>query len=336
MNQIKPRRSDGTIQHRRVKQPWPPNRLFKILSIDGGGIRGVFPAAYLAELENRFLSGSPITSHFDMVAGTSTGGIIALALAKGLTAQDALRIYLDKGEDIFPPLVGTDRLIRLVKSVSKPKYDQEKLRSALDEEFGNELFGAAQIRCVIPCFEGLHGEPFIYKTPHHPDYTLDQHKRMVDIALQTSAAPTVFPAVQDDGYIMVDGGLFANNPIMNALVDAVACFDVPLENVRILSIGTGEETFSLSERAQNGGLKDWAIALPFLAAFRAQSKNALGQAFLLAGKENVVRIDVPESAQQIELDDVTRAVRELPLTARSLVEGSGHYVKSVFLGSTCC
>ena len=80
----------------------------------------MFPAAYLAELENRFLSGSPITSHFDMVAGTSTGGIIALALAKGLTAQDALRIYLDKGEDIFPPLVGTDRLIRLVKSVSKP------------------------------------------------------------------------------------------------------------------------------------------------------------------------------------------------------------------------
>lgn len=336
MNQIKPRRSDGTIQHRRVKQPWPRDRLFKILSIDGGGIRGVFPAAYLAELENRFLSGGPITSHFDMVAGTSTGGIIALALAKGLTAQDALRIYLDKGEDIFPPLVGTDRLIRLVKSVSKPKHDQEKLRSALHEEFGNELFGAAQIRCVIPCFEGLHGEPFIYKTPHHPDYTLDQHKRMVDIALQTSAAPTVFPAVQDDGYIMVDGGLFANNPIMNALVDAVACFDVPLENVRILSIGTGEGTFSLSERAQNGGLKDWAIALPFLAAFRAQSKNALGQAFLLAGKENVIRIDVPESVQQIELDDVTRAVRELPLTARSLVEGSGHFVKSVFLGSTCC
>lgn len=101
MNQIKPRRSDGTIQQKRVKQPWPRDRLFKILSIDGGGIRGVFPAAYLAELENRFLCGSPITSHFDMVAGTSTGGIIRLALAKGLTAQDALRIYLDKGEDIF-------------------------------------------------------------------------------------------------------------------------------------------------------------------------------------------------------------------------------------------
>lgn len=331
MNQIIPRRSDGTIQQKRVKQPWPKDRLFKILTIDGGGIRGVFPAAYLAELEHRFLGGKSISRHFDMVAGTSTGGIIALALAKGMTAQDALRIYLDKGERIFPPMTGTDRLIRLVKSVSQPKHDQQNLRSALEEEFGDELFGAAQIRCVIPCFEGLHGEPFIYKTPHHPDYTLDQRKRMVDIALHTSAAPTVFPAVQDDGYIMVDGGLFANNPIMNALVDAVACFEVPMENIRILSIGTGEEAFSLSERAQNGGLKDWAIALPFLAAFRAQSKNALGQAFLLAGKDNVIRIDVPESAQQIALDDVARAVQELPLCARSLVEGTGHYVNNVFL-----
>lgn len=87
----------------------------------------------------------------------------------------------------------------------------------------------------------------------------------------------------------------------------------------------------ISENAQNGGLKDWAILLPFLAAFRAQSKNALGQAFLLAGKDNIVRIDVPERAKQIALDDVARAKEELPLAARALVEASGHYVNSVFL-----
>lgn len=331
MNKVTPRRSDGTIQKKRVKQPWPKDKLFKILTIDGGGIRGVFPAAYLAEIEKRFLGGAAITDYFDMLAGTSTGGIIALALAKGMTAQEALNIYLDKGDRIFPVLKGTDRLIRLVKSVGQPKHDQGILRCALEEEFGDELFGAAKIRCVIPCFEGLYGEPFIYKTPHHPDYTLDQHKSMVDIALQTSAAPTIFPAIQDDGYIMVDGGLFANNPTMNALVDAIACFDVPLDNIRILSVGTGEGAFSLGKSAQNGGLKDWAIALPFLAAFRAQSKNALGQAFLLAGKNNVVRIDAPEAPKQIALDDVSRAIAELPLAARALAESSGHYVNSVFL-----
>lgn len=333
MNLQIPRRSDGTIQQKRIKQPWPKDKPFKILSIDGGGIRGIFPAAYLSELKRRFLGGNSVVDQFDMIAGTSTGGIITLALAKGLTSKDALNIYLDKGETIFPDLKGAERLIRFVKSISQPKYDQQLLRTALETELGDTLFGAAQTRCVIPCFEGLHGEPFIYKTPHHPDYVLDQYKSMVDIALHTSAAPTVFPAVNNGGYIMVDGGLFANNPVMNAIVDAMACFDVPPENIRILSIGTGEAMFSLSESAQNGGKKDWAILLPFLAAFRAQSKNALGQAFLLTGRDNVVRIDVPETADQIDLDDVARSKDELPAVARAMIEATGHHVNRLLLKS---
>lgn len=133
---------------------------------------------------------------------------------------------------------------------------------------------------------------------------------------------------------MIDGGIWANNPVMNALVDALTCFEVPRENIRILSIGTGEGTFSLSEKAQNGGAKQWASLLPFYAASRAQSKNALGQAFLLTGKNNVVRIDVPESDKSIELDDVTRSIKELPHAARALVEGSGHLVFEKFLVET--
>jgi patatin-like phospholipase/acyl hydrolase len=98
MNFIPPRRSDGTSQHARKKLPWPKDRLFRILSIDGGGIRGVFPAAYLAEIEKRFLSGAPVANHFDMIAGISTGGIIALALGHGMTASQALDIYLERDE----------------------------------------------------------------------------------------------------------------------------------------------------------------------------------------------------------------------------------------------
>ena len=103
---VPPRRSEGTIEHTRLKQPWPKDRLFRILSIDGGGIRGVFPAAYLAELERRFLGGKPVGRHFDMVAGTSTGGIIALALASGMSAAQALQVYVERGERIFPTLSG--------------------------------------------------------------------------------------------------------------------------------------------------------------------------------------------------------------------------------------
>ncbi|MEP5761707.1 MAG: patatin-like phospholipase family protein [Litoreibacter sp.] len=121
MNSLAPRRSDGTIQQKRVQQPWPKDRLFKILSIDGGGIRGVFPAAYLAELEKRFLGGASIADHFDMVAGTSTGGIIALALAKGMTAKAALDIYLNKGDRIFPTLKGAERIVRSVTPYLGPE-----------------------------------------------------------------------------------------------------------------------------------------------------------------------------------------------------------------------
>ncbi|WP_219821624.1 CBASS cGAMP-activated phospholipase [Sneathiella aquimaris] len=325
------RRSDGTIQQRRVLQSWPTGKPFRILSIDGGGIRGVFPAAYLAELERRFLGGASVGDHFDMIAGTSTGGIITLALAKGMTAEQALSIYTKRGEKIFPSKRGLPRLLRWATSFFKPKHDQAVLREELKVEFGTTLFGEARNRCVIPSFDGLYGEPVIYKTPHHPDYKLDQHKTLVDIALHTTAAPTIFPAVKDGGYVMIDGGIWANNPIMNALVDALACYDVPRENIRILSLGTGEATFSLSETAQKGGKKDWAILLPFLAASRAQSKNALGQAFLLTGKDNVIRIDVPETDTPIALDDVARSLNELPHAARSLVEASGQQVFEKFL-----
>ena len=325
-----PRRSDGTIQHARRKQPWPAGRPFRILTIDGGGIRGVFPAAYLAELEKRFLGGRSIADHFDLIAGTSTGGIIALALAHGLTAQQALEIYVDRGERIFPTDKGWRKWRRVLRWLSKPKHDPAVLRAELAEVFGEKTLEAAIKRLVIPSFEGRHGEPFLYKTPHHPDYQLDRVKAFVDVALHTTAAPSYFPAVDDGGYVMIDGGVWANNPIMNALVDVLACFDVPREDVRILSLGTGEATFTVEDRVGRGGVGHWAFLRAFKAAGRAQSKNALGQAFLLAGKNNVLRIDVPESDTPVALDDAPRAIRELPLVARSLVEGSGHRVEEMF------
>ena len=128
MNYTPPRRSDGTLQSVRAKQPWPQGKPFRILSIDGGGIRGVFPAAYLAELENRFLSRRSIASYFDMIAGTSTGGIIALALAHGMTAAEALAVYRDRGARIFPPRTGVSKWRQTLRWVSKPKHDPAVLK----------------------------------------------------------------------------------------------------------------------------------------------------------------------------------------------------------------
>lgn len=331
MTYIPPPRSNGTIQTTRLKQLWDPGRPFRILAIDGGGIRGVFPAAFLAEIERRFLDGESIANHFDMIAGTSTGGIIALALAHGLTAQEILDVYVDRGERIFPHAGRLGRLWRIIRSAGKPLHDQGRLQNELLRIFGDAHLGDAQSRLVVPSFDGRHGEPFIYKTPHHPDYKKDRHKRMVDVALHTSAAPYYYPGVLDAGYVMMDGGLWANTPVMNALVDALACFDVTREDIRILSIGTGQEAFTIDERSRLGGWLRWRSLRPYYAATRAQSKDSLGQAYLMIGRQNVHRIDVPESDDPIGLDETRRAVRELPRMARVHAEAVGHHLHSVFL-----
>ncbi|NGO66113.1 patatin-like phospholipase family protein [Rhizobium daejeonense] len=335
MNYVPPRRSDGTIEHTRVKLPWPKDRLFRILTIDGGGIRGLFPAAYLAEIERRFLGGASIAKYFDMVAGTSTGGIIALGLAAGKTAREISEIYTDRGEYIFPrPKPFTD-LWRWLRSMRASKYDRSALQSELLRVFGHEVLDNAKTRVVVPSFEGEYGEPFIYKTPHHPDYQKDRHKAFVDIAQHTAAAPSYFAAVENHGYQMLDGGIWANNPIMQALVDVLACYDVPRENIRILSIGTGDETVELAKRHLSGGKIDWGVSMKvpllFRLAARAQSKNALGQAFLLVGKPNVIRVDMDERERHMDLDDVVRAKAELPNFARAHAESNGQLIKHIFL-----
>lgn len=335
MNYVAPPRSDGTIEHTRVKQPWPKDRLFRILSIDGGGIRGIFPASYLAEIERRFLNGASIGSHFDMIAGTSTGGIIALGLAHGMTAQQVLNIYMERGETIFPDPKWFAKLWQKLRFTVKAKHDQKVLHGELLRIFGDTVVNDAKTRLVIPSFEGAYGEPFIYKTPHHPDYQKDRHKKLVHVALHTTAAPAYYSAVENDGHIMLDGGVWANNPVMNALVDALVCYDIPRENIRILSIGTGDETIKLRKRHLTGGVNGWGVSVGipmlFKIASRAQSKNALGQAYLLAGKNNVVRIDVPESDEIIEMDDVASSKRILPNVAKAQAEASGHYINSMFL-----
>src|SRR5687768_16727007 len=101
------KRSDGALKERRKPLPWSRDRDFRILSIDGGGIKGIFPASVLAGIEERFLGGRSIARHFDLVAGTSTGGIIALGLAAGLNARAIANLYIDRGAAIFPSSDGT-------------------------------------------------------------------------------------------------------------------------------------------------------------------------------------------------------------------------------------
>ena len=191
-----PRRSDGSIELQRIKLPWPKDRPFRILAIDGGGICGILPAAYLRELEGRFLNGGPIGSYFDMIAGTSTGGVIALGLACAIKADEILKLYTERGETIFPPGNFATRALRKCRHVVRYIYDENSLETELRKIFRDRVLGEATTRLVIPAFEGRYGEPWIYKTPHHPDYSKDQHEQMARVAMATAAAPTYFKAFE--------------------------------------------------------------------------------------------------------------------------------------------
>lgn len=329
MTYVPPPRSDGTKQTHRKPLPWPQDRPFRILAIDGGGICGILPASVLSELEARYLQGQPIGDYFDMIAGTSTGGIIALALSRGLTAAAIRDIYVERGGNIFPPASGIAGVWRRVRRLQRYPYERKPLQDELLRIFGDTAFGEARTRLCIPAFEGRHSEPWIYKTPHHPDYKRDRHASMVTVGLATAAAPTFFEALPNNGYVMIDGGLWANNPVMNALVDVLTCFDIERRQVRILSLGCGETSFQVTDAKTRGGILHWWNV--YWAAMRAQSRNALGQAYLLVGKDHVIRMDAPESPNSIGLDDYARAKEELPHMARSLVEAGGRDIERMFL-----
>lgn len=324
-----PRRSDGTRQTLRRAQHWPEGKPFKILSIDGGGILGLLPCLVLAEIEGRFLDGAPIGQHFDMIVGTSTGGIIALGLGQGKSAKAISKLYTERGERIFPGNRLTRRLRKLGQWFVNP-YDRRCLENELRREFGDALLGSATVPTCIPSFEGRYGEPYIFKTPHHPDYKRDQFEKLVNVGLSTAAAPTYFSAIERDGYVFADGGIWANNPAMVGVVDALTCFDIDRTQIRLLSLGCGQDTYRMRWWHRIGGHLFWAKQF-YLSAMRAQSHNALGQAGLLIGRQHLMRLDAPEVSKRIAMDDVAGAVNAMPPIARSLVEAAGHRVSDLFL-----
>lgn len=197
-------------------------------------------------------------------------------------------------------------------------YDREALARLLGETLGDRLFGSASTRLCIPAFEGRQSEVFVFKTPHHADYKTDRFERMTTVGLATSAAPTYFRPLEHGGYTLVDGGVWANNPIMLAVIEAMTCYDITRDQIQILSIGCGDARYVVSQpEITHGGIWHWRRVM--LAAMRLQSLAATNQARLLLGPPQVVRIDPPELQPPIKLDDWQRSVSELlPVAAERL------------------
>jgi patatin-like phospholipase/acyl hydrolase len=272
----------------------------KILSIDGGGIKGVFPASFLATVEDS-IEGS-IAEYFDLIVGTSTGGIIALGLGMGFSAKEMLEFYKDLGPKVF----NGSRILGALRRIGIAKYDSNTLRAVLESKFGERKLGESKTRLVIPSVNLETGEVHVYKTSHHPRLQRDYKEKVVDVALATSAAPTYFPTHKSSaGIPLIDGGLWANNPAGLAVVEGIGILDWPREEIKILSIGCTSEPINIkAARSISLGLGYWGTKIADL-FMSTQSTASTGTAQLLVGHENVSRFNCVVANGKFGLDVVS-------------------------------
>jgi patatin-like phospholipase/acyl hydrolase len=253
-----------------------------------------------------------------MIAGTSTGGIIALGLGLGISTPDIVGFYRDDGRAIFPPLPTwrPSKWWRFGRAVRRARLNHEALEYALKARFGNHLLGESTARLIIPAFMMPKTEIAVFKTDHHEDFANDHSTPMWRVARATSAAPTFLKGHEheESGRIFIDGGVWANNPIMVALVDALSVYDLAPQQIQIFSIGTGNAPFQLHRDGVFGGLFAWREVIK--AAMFLTTDNATAQAKLMLGPERCLRIEPEESDSAIELDDYDRAFEFLPARAR--------------------
>jgi hypothetical protein len=290
--------------------PGDRNESYRILCLDGGGIRGVFPAAFLARLEEHLEY--PIGRYFDLIAGTSTGGIIAIGLGLGLSASDILKLYEERGPAIFDQHHGAIRnwfrqRWRSACHWFGSKYEATELRAALDDILGERRLGESMTRLLIPAWHPVLERVYIYKTAHHSRLETDFRQLAVDAAMATAAAPTFLPPHNTSDHVeLVDGGVWANNPIGAAVVEAVGILKWPAERLKVLSIGTITDVKAPPR---------WSGKLPMAAhvtrLFMAgQSHSALGTAKILTGDGHnhraIWRVDQVAPSGRYTLDNAAR------------------------------
>ena len=263
----------------------------RILALDGGGIKGVFAAAFLETIEEA--TGKRIADHFDLIAGTSTGGIIALGLGLGMSAREIVQFYLNDGPRIFDeknPLDSSgwwsgltgwvDRRLKLGKQLAAPKYDPAQLKKALERAFQSKRLGDSAVRLVIPAYHADKEDVYVFKTRHHPRLQMDWKESAVNVALATAAAPTYFQAhPMPSGAPLIDGGIWANNPAGLAAVEARSVLGWRDDDLFIVRLGCTEEILDIPVESGYAGLLLKSTAL----FMQGQSRGADGTAMLLSG-----------------------------------------------------
>lgn len=309
----------------------PAHDRFRILSLDGGGIKGAFAAGFLAEIEEH--TGKRIVDHFDLIAGTSTGGIIALAIGLGIPARDILSFYEAHGPDIFPASTWRTRARLGLRRAVRAKHSVADLRGALTEVFGERRIGEALTRLLVVSWDGVRGDVHVFKTAHSAKFTRDYKVTAVDAALATSAAPSYLPAFAGPGGVrFIDGGVWANCPAALAILEAIAVLGRAPHEVDILSVGTTEEPpRHLTKWRLAAGVLGWAPAMHHL-LLEAQVRGSIAQANLLT-EHRMIRVDHVVRPGRFRIDD-SRGIGELVALGSQEARHWESKIAQTFLHST--
>jgi patatin-like phospholipase/acyl hydrolase len=264
---------------------------FRILALSGGGYLGLYTAAVLAALEEQ--AGEPIGRRFDLIAGTSVGGIIAAAVAFELPLAQLVAYFREHGTEVFSPRAMPSgpvaRLLDLSRSVLGPKYGHTALRAALSQRLGDATFAQTLHPLLLPAVDVTRSLTKVFKSPHSDASRGDEAIRVADAVLAACAAPAYFPSVAIDGSLYADGGLFAVAPDQVALHEAEHFMGVDPSQVHMLSIGTATVGYQPAEGVDAdagavGWLSDGRLILTLIAVqqqhVQAMMEDRLGARYL--------------------------------------------------------
>lgn len=281
-----------------------------ILVLDGGGIRGVFTAAVLNQIEES--TQVKLVDIFDLVVGTSTGGIIALGLGANISPGAILEFYKVKGPDIFPP--PKEGFFAWIMEWFEPKYNPTGLSNALKVTFGERKFFDSIVPLAITSFNADNGHPKVFKSGYHKEYNSYANATMVDIGMATSAAPTYFPASENSLGVSIDGGVWANCPVLVGIVEAMSMFRKKPTSINVLNIGTVTSPFMLPKELRKGGLLDYAKPIASL-LMHANRVGNLEMAKKLG--VNIIRMDKIVKPDEFKMDDI-KAIQTLENIGREV------------------
>ena len=299
---------------------------FYILALDGGGARGIYPACVLANVERNL--GRPIKACFDLITGTSTGAIIAGAAATGVKMSVVVDLFDKEAPQVFHKRQSIRGLVR-------SKYARPPLERLVKEYLPRQQLGKISKPLLITSSDISTGGVHVFKSKHLDElgeqYLRDRDVLLSDAVLASCAAPTYFDPMQVGEYLLADGGLWANNPSIIAVTEAVSKFKRPIEQVYILSIGTGKP-LNLYRRKRFWGLATGWGAQKLVAYFLSlQSQASTNMAKLLLG-DRYFRLD-PE-IEHWGLDDTKHLQNLKAIADRDFARCSKEIMENIRLSDT--